>query len=67
VQIEDAECCAAPLAQRRNALQRLDVAIEGRPDKDADLKIAPLRLLPISEPAHQLFEPRKRQRAALSA
>ena len=65
-EIEDAEFCAAPLAQARDARSTFDVVVEGRSDKDADLKILPLGLPPIVEPMHQLFEPRKRQRAALA-
>jgi hypothetical protein len=65
-EIEDAEFCAAPLAQARDALQRIDIVVEGRSDKDPDLKIALRCLLPIVEPMHQLFEPSKRQRAALA-
>jgi hypothetical protein len=64
-EIEDVKPVAAPFAQR-DALQGFDVVVEGRADKDADLKIWAVGLPPIVEPMYERFEARKRERTALS-
>jgi hypothetical protein len=65
-EIENAEFRTAPLPQACDTFQCLHVIVEGRSDKDANLKIASLSLLPVVKPMHQLLETGKRQGAALA-
>jgi hypothetical protein len=64
--IEYLKLGAPPGVQSRNALQGLQIVIKGRADKYPDLDvIAAIRLFPVVKAMNKLFEPGKRQRAAL--
>ncbi len=65
-EIDDAEFRAAPLVQPRNALQRFQVVIERRADKDANLQLGTLSLPPVVKPVHKLLETAEWQRTSLA-
>ncbi len=65
-EIDDLEFCAAPLAQARDTLQRLQVIVERRSDEDPDFKIGTLGLSLVVEPVHELLETGKWQGTSLA-
>jgi hypothetical protein len=64
-EIDEAKLGATAFAQARDTLQGLDVVVEKRADKDADLQIGAFGLPPIVKAVDQRFETRERQATAL--
>src|SRR5215813_5969317 len=61
---DEAKFVTTAFAQVRDAFEGLDVIIEGRVDKDADLQVGTFGLPPIVKAVDQRFEARERQAAA---
>src|SRR5262249_34458139 len=64
-EIEDFELTATPCAQPADALERVDVVVEGWADKCSDVDVGLAGRLPVIEPVNEPLEARERQLAAL--